>query len=229
MPLSNDRYGKILLVLCLVTCRILLWNPGDASCGVHRVACVGNSITYGLGLKNREASSYPARLGEKLGKGWEVRNFGISGAAMLRQSMFSYWNTGAVDQVEIFNPDFVIIMLGTNDALPHNWRFKEHFVRDYKAMIEHFKAMPRRPAIIVCLPVPVFVPEDSLFRYNLEEEVIPGIRRVADETGSGLIDLFGPFSGRHDLFPDRIHPGDQGADIIAEKVCSKVKQFIHIK
>src|SRR5690242_3130681 len=36
-----------------------------------RVACVGDSITYGYGIKDREYESYPAQLAELLGKKWE--------------------------------------------------------------------------------------------------------------------------------------------------------------
>ena len=43
-----------------------------------RVACIGNSITYGVGTRNPAKDSYPAVLGQMLGDGYEVRNFGVS-------------------------------------------------------------------------------------------------------------------------------------------------------
>ena len=48
-----------------------------------KVACIGDSITYGLGLADRAKESYPAQLQKMLeefepGK-YEVRNFGNSG------------------------------------------------------------------------------------------------------------------------------------------------------
>ena len=49
-----------------------------------RVACVGNSITYGFGLNDRQTMSYPAQLGGVLGAGYEVRNFGCNGCAAQR-------------------------------------------------------------------------------------------------------------------------------------------------
>ena len=53
-----------------------------------RVACVGNSVTYGYGLRNRDRDAYPVRLQEMLdeyyGSGrFEVGNFGRSGATLL--------------------------------------------------------------------------------------------------------------------------------------------------
>jgi len=51
------------------------------------VACVGDSITYGSGISDRANDSYPAQL-ERLLKQydsrWEVGNFGVSGATLLR-------------------------------------------------------------------------------------------------------------------------------------------------
>ena len=41
--------------------------------GTIRVACVGDSITYGHGIKNRLKGCYPAQLAWMLGDKWEVR------------------------------------------------------------------------------------------------------------------------------------------------------------
>src|SRR5687768_5658034 len=59
-------------------------NPSDYKDKI-RVACVGDSITFGSGVKDRETNNYPAQLGRMLGEKWEVRNFGVSGATMLRK------------------------------------------------------------------------------------------------------------------------------------------------
>ena len=48
-----------------------------------KVACVGNSITYGMAIDNREEFSYPSQLQGMLGEGFEVGNFGKSGATLL--------------------------------------------------------------------------------------------------------------------------------------------------
>lgn len=49
-----------------------------------RVACVGNSITYGMTLADPATESYPAQLQQMLGDGYEVGNFGKSGTTLLR-------------------------------------------------------------------------------------------------------------------------------------------------
>src|SRR5258708_827771 len=116
---------------------------GDAAQPSVRVACVGDSITYGAGLSGRETNSYPAQLGRLLGAGYDTRNFGVSGATMLKHSdlpyMFRSEYTNALD----FAPDIIVIMLGTNDSkhhgdgsldsdkAPENWRNKTEYLPDY--------------------------------------------------------------------------------------------------
>jgi sialate O-acetylesterase len=41
-----------------------------------RIACIGNCITFGAGVENRELNCYPAQLQNMLGSKFEVRNFG---------------------------------------------------------------------------------------------------------------------------------------------------------
>ena len=50
-----------------------------------KVACVGDSITYGAGIKDRKNMNYPVQLGKILGKKYEIKNFGNSGSTMLKK------------------------------------------------------------------------------------------------------------------------------------------------
>ena len=56
-----------------------------------KVACVGDSITFGLGLPDRTNESYPAQLQKMLDEAepgkYEVRNFGNSGRGIYLDSM----------------------------------------------------------------------------------------------------------------------------------------------
>jgi lysophospholipase L1-like esterase len=58
-----------------------------------KVACVGDSITFGAGIVNREKNSYPAQLQEYLGDGYEVRNFGVSATTVLCEGKQPYVQT----------------------------------------------------------------------------------------------------------------------------------------
>jgi acyl-CoA thioesterase-1 len=118
---------------------------------------------------------------------------------------------------EGIRPDVVVIMLGTNDAKPQNWRHQEEFAADYVAMIDVFAALPSRPAIWVCHPVPTFGAygaRDPVLR----NDVIPMIDRAAKIRRVPAIDLYAALRGRVDLFPNGIHPNAEGARLIAETV-----------
>src|ERR1700743_1835841 len=108
-----------------------------------KVACVGNSITFGYGLKPGEA--YPTILQQLLGDKYEVSNFGISSRTLLRKGDKPYWNEAKYKEVLALNPDIVIIKLGTNDPKPQNWQYKDDFVKDYEDFIESFKQLPSHP------------------------------------------------------------------------------------
>ena len=64
-----------------------------AACAADKtkVACIGDSITYGYGLQNRDVESYPAQLQKMLDESfpgqYEVRNFGNSGRGIYLDSM----------------------------------------------------------------------------------------------------------------------------------------------
>src|SRR4051812_29961221 len=95
-----------------------------------RVAAVGASITYGVGVENREKESYTARMQGMLGSGYEVRNFGVSGATMLKTGDRPYWSAKAYHDALKFEPNIVVIDLGGNDSKPRNWAHKDSFADD---------------------------------------------------------------------------------------------------
>ena len=64
---------------------VVLAGAKGSICGedktVVRVACVGDSITFGAGI-SEDAAKYPAVLSRLLGKGFDVKNFGNPGKAL---------------------------------------------------------------------------------------------------------------------------------------------------
>lgn len=189
---------------------------------VTRIACIGDSITFGQGLQDRSTQSYPARLQAMLQehhpKEWDVRNFGVSGASALKQSQRPYWKTRPFSLAQTFQPDIVVIKLGTNDANPVNWKHKEQFKADLAALVETFHALPSKPQVWLCHPVPVFPGPYEQRDQVLREELIPLIDEVATEESLPVIDLHAALQDRAALFPDTVHPDAEGARLIAAEV-----------
>ncbi len=136
---------------------VLWWSAAAASqeAGKVRVACVGDSITYGAAVEDRANNCYPAVLGKLLGDKYEVRNFGVSGATMLKKGDKPYWKEKAFTQAADFAPNIVVIKLGTNDTKPQNWKHKAEFEADARAMVRHFKELAGKPKVFVALPAAV--------------------------------------------------------------------------
>ena len=178
-----------------------------------RVACIGDSITYGAGTD--PGMSYPSQLQTLLGPQWEVGNFGVSGRTLLRKGDFPWWNEPAFKLAQDFRPHVVIIMLGTNDTKPQNWAHKDEFYSDYSDLVDIFAGLPGSPRIYVCRPCPVPEPGNwGINEANVQLE-IEMIDRLAEEKGLGVIDMHAALSGRPELLPDRVHPNTEGARLMA--------------
>lgn len=183
-----------------------------------KVACIGNSITYGSGIDNRPLNSYPAQLQRMLGDKWVVRNFGVGGRTMLKKGDRPFWKEEAYTQAKEFLPDVVIIKLGTNDTKPMNWKFGSEFYTDYKAMVRELKALSSHPQIFVCKPVPAYAIQWGINDSIIVHGVIPTVEKLAKEEKLQVIDLYAPLSGKTELFPDHIHPNPEGAGLMAKTI-----------
>lgn len=80
---------------------------------IIKVACVGDSITHGHGVEEREKNNYPKQLGDLLGSRFEVRNFGRNSATMSLDGDHPYAKTDAFNAALVWQPDMVVIKLGT--------------------------------------------------------------------------------------------------------------------
>ncbi|HEV2695211.1 MAG TPA: GDSL-type esterase/lipase family protein [Verrucomicrobiae bacterium] len=182
-----------------------------------RVVCIGDSITEGWGLTNAQVEAYPARLQALLGSSFKVLNCGVSGSCMVKTDRASYWNSKRFIAAKNFDPQIVIIKLGTNDGDPPRWNaHKNEFYEDYVAMIQEFRKRGRNPNIFVCYPVPCFGSVKSPQDQTIKKEVIPLIKKVAESQGLSIIDFNTTMQPNGNLFPDNIHPNAEGATKMAE-------------
>lgn len=186
-----------------------------------KVACVGNSITYGAGIENREIDSYPAQLQKMLGKAYIVQNYGRSGATLLSNGHNPYIKTDEFKAATASASDIVIIHLGLNDTDPRDWpNYRQEFRGDYIALINKFKAAAPDVRIIIARMTPL-THYHSRFRASSRvwhSQIQAEIEAVADAANVELIDFEAPLLPRPDLLPDAIHPNAKGAGLLAKTV-----------
>jgi lysophospholipase L1-like esterase len=179
-----------------------------------RVACIGDSITQGSGAA--KGKSYPAQLQNLLGNAWLVGNFGVSGRTLLKKGDFPYWKEKAYQNSLGFSPDVVIIMLGTNDTKPQNWKHEAEFTADYRELVKSFQALESKPRVYVCRPCPIPEPGNFGINETCAKEEIKRIDALAAEMKLGMIDMHAALAEKPQLLPDRVHPNTEGAGEMAK-------------
>ena len=121
------------------------------------------------------------------------------------------------------NPDIVVIMLGTNDTKPANWRnsAKDYEV-DYRDLISDFEKLPSKPKIYLCLPP--YIAKEGRWGINNQDTLaqIPMIRKIAKDLKLEVIDVYAALEGQDDLIPDTVHPNTGGAALIAKAVAASL-------
>ena len=187
-----------------------------------RVACIGNSITFGAGIRNRSRDSYPSVLARMLGDSYWVKNFGVSARTMLNKGDHPYMNEPAYKNALAFNPNIVVIKLGTNDSKSFNWKYKADFMKDAQTMIDAFKGLPSQPKIYLCYPSKAYLTGDGINDDIISKEIIPMIKKLAKKNDLSVIDLHTAMDGMPELFPDRIHPTEKGAQVMAKAVYQSI-------
>ena len=204
---------------------ILLAIAASGPVSAERIACVGNSITFGYGLSWSGEQSYPFKLDSLLGPADTAANFGNSGKTMVDTLGDSYWKTSQFPAALAFRPDQVIVELGTNDSRPYDLPlFDLRFVSDYRRMIDTFARLPTAPRILVCL-----VPRASNPSWGMDDSIIvnrinPAIRRIALEKGVDLVDMHSALSDRSLFQSDSVHPNEAGTLAMAKAFLAVLKR-----
>ncbi len=187
----------------------------DRNVHMTRVACVGDSITM--------ASTYPEKLQVMLGSYYQVKNFGLSGSTVTRDSQLPYLEQPQFEKAKDFQPDIVLVLLGTNDANPEVVYNQNSFEADYTEIVISFLKLESKPQVVIVNSPPMFVSAPSPYNNTyLTEEIFPKIEYVADIYDLTTVDLYNTFGNRPDYFMDGIHPTDDGAKLIASTLCQMV-------
>ena len=279
----RQRNLALFLAFCMLLAAFVCTQVFSIADNEYRVLCIGESLTCGSGaneagtiteqkkdgsgnpvfdsdgnpvMQNSKINpilTYPGRLDIRLGYGYQVLNYGISGVAVLPEYKWS-WASGGYLAAAKNNPsnpfaasvsdvDYIVIMLGTNDAKDRIWKTDkgtggaENFYNYYLEMVRELQKIPSEPDIICVIPPPVVndgvLNDYEIVEKTLRDEISPIIRRVARENHCMLLDLRevfpNPETEREELLSyyavdDAVHPNKSGYDLIAQSLVPYIKR-----
>lgn len=197
-------------------------NTTQAKDGQIKVACVGDSTTYGHGISNWPKHNYPAVLQTLLGEDYHVNNYGVSSFAVQESADRSYRTLPHYQECLAYEADYVVFMMGSNDSKPENWKGAEAFKTDLLSLLDTYGDAE----IILCtLPAAFFLEgqTEGVTEHNIQplvvDEIAEIIRTVAAERNYTLIDIHALTAKHPEWFAkDGVHPNYEGAAAIAEEV-----------
>lgn len=240
----KKRIGIILMALALICGSGLFFLnslgvidipliPKASSDEQIKIACVGDSVTYGYGLRNWEETNYPAVLQRMLGQDYLVENFGVSGHCVQETSNQPYAYSNSYRMSLDYNADIVVFMMGSNDTKVDNWQGIEHFRDSYCKLLDSYGDAK----IVLCTPPTAFYinslgevtrdDSDGITSFEIQprfvEEIADMVYDVAREHSYPVVDINTITDGNPQWFEvDGTHPNEDGAKAIAEAVHEKL-------
>ncbi|MFR5875709.1 MAG: GDSL-type esterase/lipase family protein [Eubacterium sp.] len=238
---SKAVIAAVIIAALAVTAFGVLYNFGFS--GLHnnpsssenqiKVACVGDSITYGHGIKNWSKNNYPSQLAELLGDSYCVANFGVSGSTAQNSGDKPYTEQKMYNESLEFNADVIVIMLGSNDSKPENWNGEKRFKEQYSALIKSYIKNNPNSKIILCSPAkPFYIGGETggLMKFDINPEHFSEICNVIEETAHDnecvYVDINAYTSDKSQWFSkDGIHPDANGAKEIANYIFETINEL----
>lgn len=230
-------------LLFFLVCLLYSFNS-KAQVPKQKIACIGNSITFGARLTHPETESYPAvlsaLLNEKGYPNYEIRNFGIGGATMLSFGKPNLWSI--LDSLKNYPPDIAVIKAGTNETVgaPRlNWEHINEFEKDYSDYIAGIRKINPDCRIIICSPLDMVLETKDLTKERKDDlsarrpriwELRQRIKKIAAKEHVFFLDLTKPFKGKPNLMTttDGVHPNLDGYHYLGTLVfnCMRKKKII---
>ena len=226
--------AAVIIAGAMCICFLLVVYKGGTNIRCHtrpfpgqvKVACVGDSITYGTRLFNPFFNSYPFRLSRLLGWDHHVENYGNSGKTLSDETKDSYRDTQEYKDSLAYEPDIVVVMLGTNDTKTEYWNGSEEYKEQYREFLEAYTALDSEPEIYLCTPPAVYRENEegsASYKYGISDEKVQeecqAVKELAEEMDLQLIDIHSVTAGHEEWFnEDGLHPNRKGAAVIAETV-----------
>jgi len=191
---------------------------------VVNIACIGNGVTYGIGVENREKNNFPQQLQYLLGANYKVTNFGVANAPVLSNGLNSYTKTAAFKKSQTINPNIVFVELGLDEIKATDTAVISNFTNTLEGIVQSYANLSARPRVVLLLPLPIFLNDSSLLNNSvIKNKIIPKIQKIAFEKNLEVLDLFSMFIDKQDLFLDKVHPSSLGGTLISKWLYEIVK------
>ena len=197
-------------------------NTTEAKDGQIKIACVGDSTTYGHGITGWPKNNYPTLLQGLLGDNYHVNNYGVSSHAVQDTSDRPYMNLEHYQESLAYDADFVVFMMGSNDSKPENWIDTASFREDLLSLLDSYGDAEM---VLCTLPSAFFTEKhtENVTSHDIQPKIVDEIaqitREVAAEKGFTLIDIHALTAQHREwISADGVHPSKVGAAAIAQEV-----------
>lgn len=210
--------------------RNIVLSDSEKNDKIIKVACVGDSITYRHGFAETPENNYPTVLSDILGDNYTVFNYGESGTCVQKESDCAYVDQRVYLAGVESCADVLVLMLGTNDSKPQNWKGVEAYKESYEKLLDSYLKQEKKPIIYICTSPKAFYLDDGSIGYaafGIQPDVIDQIveiqREVARERGYQIIDIYQAAEMHPEWFDeDGIHPTLEGARGLAETIAKEI-------
>lgn len=207
-----------------------LYNNSEPKAGQIKVACVGDSITYGHSVSGWSKNHYPAVLQNILGEAYHVANFGVSGACVNNNGNKPYRSRTVYEESIKYDADILVLMLGSNDSKPQNWKDIDTFLEQYQDLLDTYLKEDNSPKVYIGICAKAYYSDEGeggTARYNIRPEIVNQIATALkgkyEKEDVVIVDVHQLTSNHPEWFvKDGVHPNKDGAKAIANKVADVI-------
>ena len=213
-----------------------LYTNSEPKEGQIKVACVGDSITYGHSVSGWSKNQYPAVLQELLGDSYHVANFGVSGACVNKNGNKPYISRTVYEESIKYDADILVLMLGSNDSKPKNWIDMETFLEQYGELLDTYLKENNSPKVYIGICAKAYYADGNTkgkARYNIRPEIVDQIaaalKQKYEKEDVVIVDIHNLTAGHPEWFEkDGVHPNKDGAKAIADEFADAILKTFFI-
>lgn len=214
----------VLIVSCLAA---LL--PFTATCSRRAagppitILCLGDSLT-------EKKSGYPPHLQRLLNEeGISAEVSVLARPGNNSREFRRFLIRGQSDPLRGLRPDFVFLMLGTNDVRCDGDRTPiDQYKRNMEEIITVVRRVGPRRVFIAAVP-PIVLEEDMPFNaesvQRVPREINPAVRELARRFALEVVDMYALFAADRTELPG-IHPSERGYAMMAERFLRALRPWL---